>query len=259
MHPFVNTAITAARAAGKIITKGYERLDLIKVSEKNPKDFVTNIDKESERTIIDILHTAYPTHSFLSEEIGNISGDEYQWIIDPLDGTTNFIHGIPHFAISIALKIGAKLEHAIIYDPIKQDLFTATRGEGAQKNSTRIRVSKNQTLKTCLVGTGFPYRAPKYYDKYYEILKTIGKRSVGMRRAGSAALDLAYIASGQLDAFWEFGLGTWDIAAGTLLIREAGGLIVEPNGNEDYLLSGNVVAANPRIVKELLQIIKTFL
>lgn len=259
MHPFVNTAINAARTAGKIIMKGYDRLDLVKVSQKNPKDFVTDIDKAAERAIIDILHTAYPTHSFLSEEVGIIDGDEYQWIIDPLDGTTNFIHGFPHFSVSIALRIGAQIEHAVVYDPLRQDLFTATRGEGAQRNSIRIRVSKNNSLKKCLIGTGFPFRCPKYHDKYYEMLKAISKECVGMRRAGSAALDLAYVASNQLDGFWEFGLGAWDIAAGSLLIREAGGIIIDPTGGEDYLQSGHVITGNPKIVKELTQIISTYL
>jgi len=260
MHPFINTAIKAIREAGKIVTKGYDRLDLIKISEKNPKDFVTNIDKASEETIMDILHTAYPTHGFLGEESGTTDGDEFQWIIDPLDGTTNFIHGLPHFSISIALRVDTTIEHAVIYDPLKQDLFIASRGEGAQKNDKRIRVSSQRSIQKCLLGTGFPFRSPEYRDKYYEMLKTIAKQSVGIRRAGSAALDLAYVASGQLDGFWEFGLGAWDIAAGSLLIREAGGLVVNPiTGGDDYLQAGHVVAGNPKITKELLGIIKKYL
>jgi myo-inositol-1(or 4)-monophosphatase len=260
MHPFINTAIKAVREAGKIVTKGYDRLDLIKISEKNPKDFVTDIDKSSEETIIDILHTAYPTHGFLGEESGTIDGDEFQWIIDPLDGTTNFIHGLPHFSISIALRVDTTIEHAVIYDPLKQDLFIASRGEGAQKNDKRIRVSSQRSIQKCLLGTGFPFRSPEYRDKYYEMLKTIAKQSVGIRRAGSAALDLAYVASGQLDGFWEFGLGAWDIAAGSLLIREAGGLVVNPiTGGDDYLQAGHVVAGNPKITKELLGVIKKYL
>lgn len=260
MNPFVNTAIKAAREAGKIIMKGYDRLDLVKVSEKNPKDFVTNIDKSSEQAIIDILHTAYPTHGFLGEETGVIDGDEFQWIIDPLDGTTNFIHGLPHFSVSIALRINTVIEHAVIYDPLKQDLFTATKGAGAQKNNKRIRVSQEHYLQKCLLGTGFPFRSPEYRDQYYETLKSIAKQCAGVRRAGSAALDLAYVASGQLDGFWEFGLGTWDIAAGALLIREAGGMIIDPTtGGEDYLQTGHVVCGNPKITKELLGMIKKFL
>jgi len=260
MHPFVNTAIKAAREAGKIIMKGYDRLDLVKVAEKHPKDFVTNIDQSSEETIIDILHTAYPTHGFLGEETGQIAGDEYQWIIDPLDGTTNFIHGLPQFAVSIALRVNTTVEHAVIYDPLKEDLFTATRGEGAQKNNRRIRVAGQHSLKKCLLGTGFPYRSPEYREQYFAMLQAIAKQSVGIRRAGSAALDLAYVASGQLDGFWEFDLGTWDVAAGSLLIREAGGIIVDPiTGDEDYLQTGHVVTGNPKITKELLAIIRKFL
>lgn len=259
MHPFVNTAVTAARAAGKIIMKGYARLDLVKISTKNPKDFVTDIDKASEQAIMDILHTAYPTHGFLGEESGTVAGDEYQWIIDPLDGTTNFIHGFPHFSVSIALKIRTKIEHAVIYDPLRDDLFTASRGEGAQKNSTRIRVGQNKSLTTCLIGTGFPFRLPEYHDRYYAMLKDVSKLCIGMRRAGSAALDLAYVASNQLDGFWEFGLGAWDIAAGALLIREAGGLTIDPTGKEDYLQTGNVICGNPKIVRELLSTISKHL
>lgn len=260
MHPFVNTAIKAAREAGKIIMKGYDRLDLVKVAEKNPNDFVTNIDKSSEETIMDILHTAYPTHGFLGEEGGIIPGDEFQWIIDPLDGTTNFIHGIPQFAVSIALRVNTTIEHAVIYDPLKEDLFTATRGEGAQKNNRRIRVAGQHSLKKCLLGTGFPYRSPEYREQYFAMLQAIAKQSVGIRRAGSAALDLAYVASGQLDGFWEFDLGAWDIAAGSLLIRESGGTITDPTtDDEDYLQTGHVVCGNPNITKELLAIIKNFL
>lgn len=260
MNPFINTAVKAAREAGKIIIKGYDRLDLIKVAEKNPKDFVTNIDKASEETIIDILHTAYPTHGFLGEETGVVDGDEYQWIIDPLDGTTNFIHGLPQFAISIALRIGTRVEHAVIYDPLKQDLFTASRGCGAQKNDRRIRVSAQPSLQKCLLGTGFPYRSPEYREQYYKMLQEIAIQCVGVRRAGSAALDLAYVASGQLDGFWEFGLGTWDIAAGVLLVREAGGLIVDPtDGSENYLQTGHIIVGNPNITRELLKITRKFL
>jgi myo-inositol-1(or 4)-monophosphatase len=246
MHPFVNTAITAAREAGKIIMKGYERLDLVKVAEKGAKDFVTNIDKSCEQTIMDILHTAYPTHGFLSEEIGEVAGDEFQWIIDPLDGTTNFIHGLPQFSVSIALRIDTTIKHAVIYDPLKEDLFTASRGEGAQKNNRRMRVSQQKSLAKCLLGTGFPFRSPKYREQYFNMLKAIAKLSVGIRRAGSAALDLAYVAAGQLDGFWEFDLGAWDIAAGSLLIRESGGIIIDPTTDgEDYLQTGHVVTGNP--------------
>ncbi len=262
MHPYLNTAFKAARAAGDIITRAFDRLDTVRVSKKGKNDFVTNVDKAAEQEIIRVLQMAYPHHEFLCEESGSIKGsgkDEFQWIIDPLDGTTNFMRGFPHFCISIALKHNNRIEHGLIYDPLRQDLFTASRGTGAQKNNRRIRVAQHYHLKECLLGTGFPFKTPKYHDIYYDSLKAISKHCIGIRRTGSAALDLAYVASGQLDAFWEFGLSTWDIAAGSLIIRESGGLITDVYGEDNYLKTGNVVCGNPRAFKELLNHLKPFL
>ena len=256
MHPFINTAVIAARKAGDIIARAHQRLDLVKVSKKGDKDFVTNVDKASEQEIIHILSTAYPNHSILAEESGNTKGNDYQWIIDPLDGTTNFMRGFPHVAISIALSYRERIEHGVIYDPLRGDLFTASRGEGAQKNNYKIRVSQHRQLKECLLGTGFPPRDPQLHDIYFDTLKNLSKETIGIRRAGAAALDLAYVASGQLDGFWEFSLKKWDIAAGILLIKEAGGLVSEIDGGEKYLESGDIVAANPLILKQLLKKLK---
>ncbi|MBN1684073.1 MAG: inositol monophosphatase [Gammaproteobacteria bacterium] len=262
MHPFINTAIKAARLAGDIIMRGYERLDTIKVSNKDPHDLVTNIDLAAERAIIETIESAYPDHGFLGEETGVTNSNnpqlEYQWIIDPLDGTTNFVHGFGHFAVSIALKYKNKIEHGVIYDPLRNDLFTASRGRGATKNNQRIRVGNKTELQEALIGTGFPFRSPRYLDAYYEALKRLSTQCLGMRRAGAAALDLAYVASGQLDGFWETGLKPWDIAAGVLLIKEAGGLVSDLQGNEKYFENGSLVCGNPKIFKALLTLLKPF-
>jgi myo-inositol-1(or 4)-monophosphatase len=251
-HPYVNTAIKAARKAGDIIMRAFQRLDLIQISQKGQNDFVSNVDKAAEAAIIQTLQNAYPDHGILAEESGQYAEGEYQWIIDPLDGTTNFIHGIPHFAISIALQYQNRIEHAVIYDPVRNDLFTATRGSGAQKNQNKIRVSKTTKLQDAILATGFPYKLPEQHDAYFTALKAIFKDCCAMRRAGAAALDLAYVAAGQFDGFWELGLSIWDIAAGSLLIKEAGGLISDIQGKEHYLQTGNVVTGNPKIFKQLL-------
>jgi myo-inositol-1(or 4)-monophosphatase len=258
MHPMLNIAIRAAREAGNIIARAVERLDTIKITPKAEKDFVTNIDMKAERAIIDVLRKAYPDHSILSEESGlDPKNEDYLWIIDPLDGTTNFIHGFPHFAVSIALKCKGRVEQGVIYDPIRQELFTASHGTGARLNSTqRLRVSSKTTLEHALLGTGFPFRHPDLVAPYLETFKAFLPTATGIRRAGSATLDLAYVASGRLDGFWEFGLKPWDIAAGALMIREAGGLISDFSGAENYLESGNIVTGNPKIFKAMLQAIQ---
>lgn len=255
MHPYVNTAIKAARTAANIIMRAYARPDLIKVSSKGHRDFVTNTDKASEQSIIYILQTAYPSHSILAEESGASKHDDYQWIIDPIDGTHNFIHGFPHFSISIALKYKNRIEHGIVYDPVRDDLFVASRGAGAQKNNHRIRVSQRTHLQDCLIGTGFPVKALDYHDNYHAALKTLSKECA-VRRSGSAALDLAYIAAGHLDGFWELKLAPWDMAAGIILIKEAGGLVCDIKGEENYFKNGSVVCGNAKITKQLLKIIQ---
>lgn len=255
--PLLNIAIQAARQAGNIIVRALDRLDKIQVSQKRPNDYVTDIDQNVEREIIGMIRKAHPNHGILGEEGGEISGNDYTWIIDPIDGTRNFIHGFPHFAVSIAVKYKDKIEHGVTYDPVRQELFSASRGKGAQLNDRRIRVSKSKTLEECLLGTGFPYRhSQEAIQSYINSLEAVLPLSGDVRRAGSATLDLAYVASGRLDGFWEMGLKLWDLAAGVLLIKEAGGLVCDFNGAEDYIKSGNIIAGNPKILKLLLQQIK---
>lgn len=259
MHPLVNIAISAARSAGNLIARSVERLDLVKFSEKHPNDFVSEVDKNAEKIIIRAIQKAYPNHHILAEESGALSGNgdqhnDFTWIIDPLDGTTNFLHGFPHFAISIAIQHKDRVEHGVIYDPIRHDLFVASRGQGATCNDRRIRVSTKKELKGSLIGTGFPFRHPdSTINAYLKHFEQLLKSRTNMRRAGSAALDLAYVAAGYLDGFWEYGLQPWDIAAGALMIQEAGGLISDLKGNHTYQESGDVVAGNPKIFKALLR------
>lgn len=256
-QPIVNIAVQAARAAGNIIIRALDRLDTVKVSQKAPNDFVTEIDQQAEREIISIIRKAHPSHGFLAEEEDEIPGDDYVWVIDPLDGTRNFIHGFPHFAVSIALSYKGRIEHGVIYDPVRQELFTATRGKGAQLNERRIRVSKHTKLEECLLGTGFPHRHTEEQQAAYvkALLDLIPASGGDVRRAGAATLDLAYVAAGRLDGFWELKLKPWDLAAGTLMIKEAGGLVCDLEGGENYLKTGDVIAANPKILKQLLKII----
>lgn len=256
MHPILNIAVTAARRAGDIINRSLDRVGKISVQQKSMNDFVTEIDQLAERDIIATIRRAYPAHSILGEETGRHRGDEHLWIIDPLDGTTNFIHGFPHFAVSIAVQFRGQTEHAVVYDPVRQELFTASRGAGAKLNDYRIRVSQRKNLTECLVGTGFPYRSHAHLTTYVKAFAKIMPQCRGMRRAGSAALDLAYVAAGRLDGFWEMDLHVWDIAAGALLIKEAGGIVTDLNGGDNYLKEGNIVAANSKILKEMLGIVK---
>jgi len=253
MHPFINIANRAARSAGKAIINAFERMDLVRITEKQHNDFVTEVDQKAEKIIIDTIRKVYPNHSILAEESGASAGDLFTWIIDPLDGTTNFIHGFPHFAISIAVKSEHNLEHALIYDPIRQETFTASRGEGAQLNSRRIRVSSHTGIQGALLGTGFPFRQHQNLEAYLKTLQPLMRQASGIRRAGAAALDLAYVAAGRLDGFWEFGLSPWDIAAGALLIKEAGGLVGDIKGGENYLTTGDIIAGNPKVFKGILQ------
>ena len=255
-EPIVNIAVRAARAAGNTIVRSLDRLDTIQVTEKNPNDFVTNIDQNVEREIITRIQKAYPSHSILAEESGEITGkeDDYVWVIDPIDGTRNFIHGFPHFAVSIAVSIKGKIEHGVIYDPVRQELFSASRGKGARLNDHRIRVSQRKQLAESLLATGCPFSAdPTRINTYTETLKTMLPLCGDIRRSGSATLDLAYVASGRLDGFWERGLKPWDIAAGSLLIKEAGGLVLDFHGGEEYLNSGNIITGNPKILKAVLK------
>ena len=255
MQPMLNIAVRAARAAGDLIMRRFDRLDTVAVETKQRNDFVSEVDREAEARIIQILQRSYPKHGILAEESGEQPGDGHVWIIDPLDGTTNFLHGFPHFAVSIALAHEGRLEQAVIYDPIRQELFTASRGTGAELNNRRIRVSGCRELASALLGTGFPFRPGPPNDVYIEMLRVFIARTTGVRRPGSAALDLAYLAAGRIDGFWEMGLSRWDIAAGALLVREAGGIIGDLRGGEDYLASGDVVGANPKIYHAMTQVL----
>jgi myo-inositol-1(or 4)-monophosphatase len=257
MHPLINIAITAARKAGNIITHAMDRLEAIKISMKTQNDFVSEVDQQAEYEIIQIIRKAYPSHSILAEESGEHKGDDFMWIIDPLDGTNNFIHGFPHFAVSIAVQIRGRVEHGVIYDPVRQELFTASRGDGAKLNQYRLRVSNCNQFNHALLGTGFPYKSIDRLPQYLKEFSSFTQNVAGIRRAGSAALDLAYVAAGRLDGFWEYDLNRWDIAAGTLLITEAGGLVSEPNGDLNYLDTGNVLTANPKLHDQMLQIINS--
>ncbi|PCH59942.1 MAG: inositol monophosphatase [Gammaproteobacteria bacterium] len=259
MHPMLNIAVRAARRAGDIISRSMDKLDSIDVVTKDHNDFVSAVDEAAEATIIQIIKTAYPDHQIIAEESGNQGDSDYVWIIDPLDGTTNFLHGFPQFAVSIALKHQGKLQQAVIYDPVSQELFTASRGAGAQLNSRRIRVSKRKELAGSLIGTGFPFRKDQNLDTYLDTFRAIAPKTAGIRRAGSAALDLAYVAAGRLDGFWEFGLKPWDIAAGVLLIEEAGGLVGDMSGGSSHMDSGDLVCGNPKVFKALLQTIRPHL
>jgi myo-inositol-1(or 4)-monophosphatase len=255
MHPMLNIAVKAARRAGNLIHRAADNLDHLTVTKKSNADYVSEVDKAAERTIIQTILDVYPTHAILAEESGAQGESEYLWIIDPLDGTTNFLHGFPQYAVSIALQHNGVLTQAVVYDPTKNDLFTATRGRGAFLNDRRIRVSKRVELADSLIGTGFPYTKFTHMDAYMAILRDMMQKTAGLRRPGSAALDLAYTAAGRYDGFYETGLKPWDIAAGCLLITEAGGLVGDLEGNDSYLRSGHLCAGNPKIFAQMLQVI----
>jgi myo-inositol-1(or 4)-monophosphatase len=259
MHPALNIMVKAARSASKIINRAAHDLDHLTVTTKRQSDFVTEVDRAAEAAIIDVLREAYPEYGILAEESGESAGQnagsEYLWIIDPLDGTTNYIHGFPQYAISIALTQKGQLMHTLVYDTVRNEMFTASKGGGAFLNERRIRVSKCLKLEEALLGTGFPYRVFEHVDAYLGIFKELMQKTSGIRRPGAASLDLAYVACGRLDGFWEFGLAPWDIAGGALLISEAGGLVGDLSGNERYMETGNVIAGTPKVFSQLLQVI----
>ena len=244
----LNIAINAARAAGNLIVRYFDRVDRLTITKKGFNEFVTEVDKQAEQIIVDTLLRSYPHHGILGEEGGRRKGEnDFLWIIDPLNGTTNYIHGFPQFSVSIALSYRDRLEQAVIYDPLRGELFTASRGEGAKLDNRRIRVSRCNSLGDALLGTGFSYRNPEHIDTHMSILKALTTASAGIRRPGAPALDLASVAAGRFDGFWEFGLAAWDMAAGTLLIQEAGGIVSGPDGRDDHLKNGNIIAGNPKI------------
>ena len=259
MHPMLNIAVKAARRAGNIIIRATRNLDVVAVREKAVNNFVTEVDREAERAIISTLHEAYPGHAILAEESGASGSSEYTWIIDPLDGTTNFVHGFPHFCVSIALEHRGVVTQAVIYDPARNDLYTASRGRGAFLNDMRIRVSKRQNLKSALISTGLPYKEHAHLAAYLAMLRDVMRVACAVRRTGSACLDLAFVAAGRLDAFWEIGLARWDMAAGSLLITEAGGLVGDLEGNENYMESGSIIAGNPKVFGEMVRLIASHL
>lgn len=259
MHPMLNTAIKAARRAATVIQRASNNLDVLRVERKDHNDFVSEVDRAAEDAIVSTLLEAYPQHAILAEEGGSRGNSEYTWIIDPLDGTTNFLHGFPQYAVSIALQHRDVITQAVVYDPNRNEMFTASRGGGAFLNDRRIRVSKTRELADALVATGFPFKQFGQLEAYLAMLKDVVQKSAGVRRPGAASLDLCYVAAGRFDAYWELGLKPWDIAAGSLLVQEAGGLVTDLLGEGDYLSSGDVVAGSPKVMGQLLQVLKPHL
>jgi myo-inositol-1(or 4)-monophosphatase len=256
IHPMLHTAVKAARRAGAVINRAANDLDAVKVQTKVQKDFVTDVDRAAEDAIIGILRSAYPDHAVLAEESGASGASEYEWIIDPLDGTTNFIHGFPQYAVSIALRHRGVLTQGVIFDPTRNELFAASRGRGAFLNERRVRVSKRVGLGDALIGTGFPFRNLERLDEYVRVFRRVTASTVGIRRPGAASLDLAYVACGRTDGFWEAGLSPWDMAAGALMILEAGGLVSDFDGGERYLETGDFVCGSPKVFAPLLAILQ---
>ncbi len=255
MQPLLNIAVRAARRAGEIIVRSLHRTDTLTITAKGRNDFVTEVDHAAEREIIATIRKSHPDHAFLAEEGGASGSGEVVWIIDPLDGTTNFLHENPVFAVSIACQIRGRLEHAVVYDPMRQEIFTASRGGGAHVDTHRLRVTGQRTLEGALIGTGFPYREnTKYLEEYLNMMRAVILNTAGIRRPGAASLDLAYVAAGRLDAFWEIGLSPWDTAAGTLLIQEAGGRIGTLSGGE-YKQGGNVLCGAPKVYEAMVELL----
>ncbi|MEJ6002391.1 inositol monophosphatase family protein [Paucibacter soli] len=261
LHPMLNVAIKAARAAGSIINRASLDLDILKINTKSPNDFVTEVDQAAEAVIIETLLQAYPDHAILAEESGRTHGakhSEFQWIIDPLDGTTNFIHGFPVYCVSIALAHRGVVQQAVVYDPTRNDLFYATRGRGAYLNDRRLRVSKRTRMSDALIGTGFPFRRGDNFKRYMKMFEEVMTQCAGLRRPGAAALDLCYVAAGYYDAFFETGLNPWDVAAGSLIITEAGGLVGNFTGESDFLHQREIIAGSPKIYGQMVQILTPY-
>ncbi len=259
MDPMINIGVKAARAASKVMLHNVERLDQLQIEKKGRADFVSEVDRQAEEIIIETIKGAYPDHAILAEESGT-QGDrtqsDHEWIIDPLDGTTNYLHGLPVYGVSIALRVKGVLHAAVVYDPSRDELFTAARGKGAHLNNRRIRVSETARLSDALLATGFPYNDLKYLDAWIGCFRTLVPHVAGIRRAGSAALDLAQVACGRYDGFWEFGLNAWDIAAGLLLIQEAGGFVCDARGKQEMLTTGHVIAGNQKLYGKIQALVR---
>jgi len=261
LHPMLNIAVKAARAAGAIINRASLDLDVLKINTKSPNDFVTEVDQAAEEAIIDTILTAYPGHGILAEESGRERGakhSDYVWIIDPLDGTTNFIHGFPYYCVSIALAFRGKVEQAVVYDPTRNDLFIASKGRGAYLNDKRLRVSKRTRLADSIIGTGFPFRKGDNFQRYLKMMEDVMPLCAGLRRPGAAALDLCYVAAGMYDGFFETGLNPWDIAAGALMITEAGGLVGNFTGESDFMHQREILAGSPKIYGHLVKLLTPY-
>ncbi|MDD1619778.1 MAG: inositol monophosphatase [Methylococcaceae bacterium] len=273
MQPMLNIAVRAARSAGDLILRSIDNVGRLHIDQKGKNDYASEVDRMAEREIINIIRVAFPEHAILAEESGEHKGNDFVWVIDPLDGTTNFLHGFPQFAVSIALKHKGRLEVGVVYDPLRDELFTAKRGGGAMLNNRRLRVTNQTSLKGALIGTGFPFKTDKHLDAYLGMFRALTTECAGIRRAGSAALDLAYVAAGRMDGFWEaldlayvaagrmdgfweIGLMEWDMAAGVLLIKEAGGVITDFSFNDNYLESGNAIAGSPKMHQLMYQLIE---
>jgi len=259
MYPMLNIAVRAARNAGRVLLRYLEHTDGIAVTSKRLNDFVSEVDHSAEGAIIRELRSKYPDHAILSEESGEHQGSDYQWVIDPLDGTTNYLHGFPQFCVSIALKYRNQLDQAVVYDPLREELFTASRGRGAQLNDRRLRVANRPSLAGALIGTGLPYRDYSHLEAYLGMCKAMMRDTAGIRRPGSAALDFAYVAAGRLDGFWELGLAQWDFAAGALLVSEAGGTVSDLAGGDRHFETGNVIAGNLKIHRAMVAKLRPFL
>ncbi|MGK2888922.1 MAG: inositol-1-monophosphatase [Candidatus Malihini olakiniferum] len=258
MHPVLNIAARAARKSGNLIAKNYETPDAVEASQKGSNDFITNVDRDAERLIIEVIRKSYPQHTIIGEECGELVGedDTVQWIIGPLDGTTNFVKRLPHFAVSIAVRIKGRTEVAVVYDPMRNELFTATRGQGAQLNGYRLRSGNARDLDGTILATGFPFKQKQHASSYINMVSALFTTCTDFRRTGSTALDLAYVAAGRVDGFFEIGLKPWNFAGGELMVREAGGVVTDFVGGHNYLSSGNLVAGNPRVVKSILYTIR---
>ncbi|MCF1426895.1 MAG: inositol-1-monophosphatase [Shewanella sp.] len=261
MHPMLTIAVRAARAAGQTIMRAYTDFDRVEVTTKGINDYVTSVDKEAEAAIVYQIRKSYPDHTIVAEESGENPGTnkDHIWIVDPLDGTTNFVKGIPHFAVSIALQHKGKTEVAVVFDPVRNELFSAVRGRGAKMNDFRLRVSNSTDMNTSVIATGFPFKARQHTETYMNILAEVFGQCGDLRRAGSAALDLAYVAAGRLEGYFEIGLKPWDIAAGDLICREAGGTVTDFTGGHGYLLSGNIIAGNPKTTMGLVKTVRPML